>query len=96
MLSEYNSIIREYIDEGIVEVVDPGDATDKPASTHYLPLREVIRENHSTARVRIVFDDSAHNENEPPSINDVLYSGPSLLHSEFLSDFVEKSELWPT
>ena len=78
LLAEYNNIIREYIDEGIVEVVEPDDVTHKPGSTHYLPHRAVIRENHSTKKVRIVFDGSAHNENEP-SINNVLYSGPCLL-----------------
>ena len=74
LLAEYNNIIKEYIDEGIVEVVQPDDVTDKPGSTHYLPHRAAIRETHSTAKGRIVFDGSAHNENEP-SINDVLYSG---------------------
>ena len=78
LLAEYNNIIREYIDEGIVEVVEPDDVTHKPGSTHYLPHRAVIRENHSTTKVRIVFDGSAHNENER-SINNVLYSGPCLL-----------------
>ena len=59
--------------------MEPDDViTDKPGSTHYLPHRAVIRENHSTTKVRIVFDGSAHNENEP-CINDVLYSGPCLL-----------------
>ena len=46
LLAEYNNIIREYIDEGIVEVVEHDDVTDKPDSAHYLPHRAVIRENH--------------------------------------------------
>ena len=78
LLAEYNNIIREYIDEGIVEVVEHDDVTDKPDSAHYLPHRAVIRENHCTTKVRIAFYDSARNENEP-SINDVLYSGPCSL-----------------
>ena len=68
-------------DEEIVEVVEPDYVTNKPGWTH-LPHQAVIRENHSTTKVRIVFDGSAHNENEPFS-NDVLYSGPCLLRLIF-------------
>ena len=78
LLADYINIIKEYIDEGIVKDLEPDDVTDKPGSTHYLPHRAVIRENHSTTKVRIVLDGSAHNENEP-SINNILYSGPCLL-----------------
>ena len=100
LLAEYSNNIREYIEKGIVEVevVEPDDVTDKPGSTHYLPHRAVIRENHSTTKVRIVFDGSAHNENEP-SINDVLYSGPCLLPLIFgilIRFCIGKSKLWPT
>ena len=78
LLAGYNNIIREYIDEGIVEFVEPDGVTDKPGSTHYLQHPAVIWENHRTTKVRIVFDGSAHNENEP-YINDDLHSGPCLL-----------------
>ena len=45
---------------------------------HYLPNRGVVREDHDTAKLRIVFDASAKIRNEL-SLNDILYSGPCLL-----------------
>ena len=53
--ADYINIIKDYIDEGIVEDLEPDDVTDKPGSTHYLPHRAVIRENHSTTKVRVLW-----------------------------------------
>ena len=47
---------------------------------HYLPHRGVVREDHDTTKLRIIFDASAKIRNEL-SLNDILYSGPCLLPS---------------
>ena len=43
----------------------------------YLPHREVIRNDKTTTKVRVVFDASAKKGNNI-SLNDILYKGPSL------------------
>ena len=45
---------------------------------HYLLHRGVVREDHDTTKLHIVFDASAKLRNEL-SLNDILYSGPCLL-----------------
>ena len=71
---EYDKIIKQYINDGIVEPVRSTKTSYDLGSVHYLPHREVVRQNRDT-KVRIVFDASAHVDNKH-SLNDVLYSGP--------------------
>ena len=78
MFNEYDKIIKGYLKEDIVEILPPSEEIVLPGSAHYLPHGAVEKENRETTKVRIVFEGSAHSPNEP-SINDVLYSGPSLL-----------------
>ena len=51
-----------------------------PGKTHYLPHHPVIRRDKETTKLRVVYDASAK-MNGNPSLNDCLYSGPSLLPS---------------
>ena len=51
-----------------------------PGKTHYLPHHPVIRKDKETTKLRVVYDASAK-MNGNPSLNDCLYSGPSLLPS---------------
>ena len=73
MLQKYDQIIKNQLDEGIVEKVktEPimGEVT-------YSPHRHVIREDKTTTKVRIVYDLSA--KNKGPSINECLNKGPPL------------------
>ena len=48
---------------------------------HYIPHSEVIKEERETTKLRIVYDASA-NQNGP-SVNEILHSGPSLLPKIF-------------
>ena len=74
MLNQYDSIIREQIKNGIVEVVQ--SSSDGPAGrTHYIPHHAVIREDKQTTKMRIVYDASA--KSKGPSLNDCLYAGPT-------------------
>ena len=75
---EYNKIIKQYINDSIVEPVRSTTTYYDLGSVRYLPHRAVVRQNRDTTKVRIVFDASAHVDNEP-SLNDVLYSGPCML-----------------
>ena len=75
LLRSYDDIFQEQIKLGIIEEVNsPGifnNVTD-------LPRREVLKENRSTTKIRVVFDASVTVEDNP-SLNDILYKGPFLL-----------------
>lgn len=72
ILQEYDTIIRDQLAKGIIEVVtDPGDEGE---NVHYLPHHVVIRSDKNTTRVRIVYDASA--KSSGPSLNDCLHTGP--------------------
>ena len=78
LMIEYDKIIKQYINDGIVEPVRSTTASYDLGSVHYLPHRAVVRQNRDTITVRIVFDTSAHVDNEP-SLNDALYCGTCML-----------------
>ena len=80
LLSEYDSIMRDQLEKGIVEVVTQpmlalGD------QTHYLPHHGVVRQDKATSKLRIVYDASARSTG--PSLNDCLYTGPKFGQSIF-------------
>ena len=63
-LQEYHTVLREQIDNGILEPV-PEKSTGE--TVHYIPLQPVIREGAESTKLRIVFDYSASpNANTPP------------------------------
>jgi hypothetical protein len=74
-LKEYDNIIQEQIARGIIERVDETSTTNA-SRVHYLPHHAIIRRDKKTTELRIVYDASA--KSEGPSLNDCLYSGPSL------------------
>ena len=87
LLQEYDSIIREQEDRGIIErVASSSDAI--VGKTTYLPHHPVIRKDKSTTKVRIVYDASAK-DSEGTSLNKCLYTGPCLLKTvcEILTRF---------
>ena len=73
---EYNQVFDNYLKDSIIEKVADDDygVVEK---THYLPHRAVVRCDKEITKVRVVFDASAKNGNEP-SLNDCLYAGPCL------------------
>lgn len=72
VLREYDSIICDQFEKGIVEPV--GDSELAPDVTHYLPHHAVIRIDKDTTKVRVVYDASARSSG--PSLNDCLHTGP--------------------
>ena len=71
----YDTIIKTYLDENIVEEVKDDETFE---NVHYLPHRTVIRNERDTTKIRAVFNASAKSPKQP-SLNDILYSGPCLL-----------------
>jgi hypothetical protein len=64
MLAEYDAIIQEQVNEGVVEKV-PNEAVGKE---FYLPHCVVVRENAETTKTMIVYDASAHEHDNTPSL----------------------------
>lgn len=79
--NQYDAIIQEQLEEGIVELA-PATPTGCEC---YIPHKAVIRENAETTTVKIVYDTSAREGPNQPSLNDCLHPGPPLqnLRSRF-------------
>ena len=61
----------------IIEKV-PSNQNIEPGTIHYLPHRAVIKSERETTKIRVVFDASSKQSNEP-SLNELLYAGSCLL-----------------
>ena len=72
VLLEYDAIIREQLERGIVERVQPTE--QEPENVHYLPHHAVIRRDKDTTKVRVVYD--ASSQSTGPSLNSCLHTGP--------------------
>ena len=76
ILTEYDSIIKDQLAEGVIEkVAELEEASDK---VHYLPHHAVIRRDAETTKLRIVYDASSKATKTEISMNDCLHTGPSL------------------
>lgn len=71
---EYDSIIQEQLQEGVVEPA-PEVAT---GIEFYIPHKALTRENAESTKLRIVYDSSAREKENQPSLNDCLNPGPPL------------------
>lgn len=74
LTGEYDGIIREQLQNNVVEVA-PVEVVGKE---FYIPHKAVIRETAETTKMRIVYDASARATPESPSLNECLYPGPPL------------------
>ena len=103
LLSEYDSVIKDQMNKGIVEVVQDPSTDTCSDRIHYLPHHGVVRQDKTTSKLRIVYDASARTNG--PSLNSCLYTGPSFgqsifdilvrfrLHSVALAGDIEKAFL---
>ena len=73
-LDDYDAIIKEQLQEGIIEEA-PLAATGQE---FYIPHKAVVRESAETTKMRIVHDASAKARDSAPSLNDCLEAGPPL------------------
>ena len=76
MLQDYDAIIQDQLSSGIVELA-PEPASKKE---FYIPHRPVVKETSETTKLRIVYDASARDRPDAPSLNECLHAGPPLLN----------------
>ena len=67
----YDNILKDYEKEGVIEKVNE---VCEPGTSHYLPHRAVIKKKRDTSKVRIVFDASSKQKDQP-ALNELLHSG---------------------
>ncbi len=78
LLHEYDNYFKEQIAKGIIEIV-PNINGRAEHAVHYLCHHGVVRRNRETTKLRIVFDGSAKNDNESPSLNEQLEVGQNYM-----------------
>ena len=84
LLTEYDNIIQEQLNTGIIEEVSSGDFNNEKATQiHYLPHHAVVRKDRETTKVRIVYDGSAKTSKDDNSLNDCLETGPNCIPHVF-------------
>ena len=79
LLKQYDSIIQDQIDKGVIEKVDN---TYVDGVKHYLPNHAVINPHKPTTKLRVVYDASAKIKKENNSLNECLYRGPVMLNDQ--------------
>ena len=78
VLSHYNEVIQDQIAQEIVEPVEE-NINRSVGNVHYISHHEVIRVDKETTKLRVVYDASARERKNSPSLNDCLVAtGPSL------------------
>ena len=82
ILGEYQHTIKEQLRWCIIELVDNSEESSD-AFIHYIPHHSVIKQGHSTTKVRIVYDESATLYDCNISLNDCLKVGPNLIPKLF-------------
>ena len=75
-LGEYDKIIQEQINEGIIVKVSKTKISEKQKE-FFLPHRPAIRESVETIKIRIVYDASAKPNKDSVSLNECLKTGPT-------------------
>eukprot|EP00794_Sanderia_malayensis_P003853 gene3853-biopygen3282 len=75
ILKEYDAIIQQQLEEGIVERV-PENARKQRVT--YIPHQAVVREEATTTKMRVVYDASAKVTKGAKSLNECLHTGRSL------------------
>ena len=72
-LVKYDKVITDQLEHSVIEKVE---SIGIPRKFKYLPHQTVKRDDHSSTRLRVVFD--ASSKILGPSLNDTLYKGPCL------------------
>ena len=90
LLRDYDAIIQEQIEKGIVEDV-PATVTGS-AHLHYLPHHAVVRTDKDTTKVRVVYDASAKRDGRP-SLNECLLIGPK--YNQKIFDLLVRFRSYP-
>ena len=89
LLKSYVNVIKEQLEQNITEEVkEPGII----GNVTYLPHKEVIKDEKSSTKLRVVFDASAKSCGNP-SLNEILYKGLCL--NPQLYDLLLKFRIYP-
>jgi len=83
LLLEYDKIIKDHLECGMVEVVEPDQPSVIHKNVHYLPHHGVIRQASQTTKLRIVYNGSARAFSSESSLNDCLETGPNYIPKLF-------------
>ena len=79
LIKEYNQIIEEQLNKGIVEKIPEEEPNEKEGkNVNYLPHYAVVRRDRETTKLRIVYEGSAKAPERTHSLNDCLQTGPNL------------------
>lgn len=80
LLNEYPNIITEQERNGIIKKVDKAPSNDSNnKGIHYLPHHAVVRKDHETTKVGVVYDGSGKTLKNELSLNDSLEVGPNYI-----------------
>lgn len=71
-------MVKEYFEFGHAEKVPHSDLISH-RENYYLPMHGVTKTSSTSTKLRVVFDASAKTTNHL-SLNDILYTGPTLHH----------------
>ena len=71
---DYNNIIQEQLQQGVIEPAP----TVSSGKEYYIPHKGVSRQDAESTKLRVVYDASARENNNQPSLNDCLHPGPPL------------------
>ena len=77
MLKMYNNVIKDQLNNGIIESVDYNSIQGK--LKHYIPQHTVVKPNKKTTKLQIVYDAAAKTKKSNVSLNKCLYRGPVIL-----------------
>ena len=91
LLEEYDSIIKDQEEKGIIERVTSSEDIEV-GKTHYLSHHPVLRQDKDTTKVRIVYNASAKSSSGT-SLNSCLYPGPCLLKT--VAEILARFRLYP-
>ena len=78
LLKDYDQIFKEHLDQGIIERVEDPVQEHTPGITHYIPHQAGVKKEATTTKVRVVYDASAKDKPRCLSLNDCVYTVPSL------------------
>ena len=74
VMKQYQEIIKDQERQGIIEKA-PQESSQRK---FYIPHKHVVKESAETTKVRIVYDESARESDDSPSLTDCLETGPVL------------------
>ena len=89
ILCEYDRIMKEQLEQGIMERVDK----KKGDLIHYLPHHPVVRKESETTKLRVVYDASVKSRKGDRSLNECLHTGPPL--TPLLFDILVRFRTYP-